>query len=89
MAQPTSHALDHTICDGGKYQLQKWTTALACCIHTRLYPDVVLAGVGVLVRVASLGVVIVDFTLVEPGSDDVSDRVASANALVLHSKLSR
>ena len=48
-----------------------------------------LAGVGVLVRVACLGVVIVAFTLVEPGSDDVSDRVTSANALVLHSKPSR
>ena len=50
------------------------------------YPDVVLAGVGVLVRMAGLGVVIVAFTLTEPGSDDVSDTMASANALVLHSK---
>ena len=89
MAQPTSHALDQTICDGEKYRLQKWAIVLAGCIYTRLYPDVVLAGVGVLVCVACLGVVIITFTLIEPGPDDVSDAVASANALVLHSKPSR
>ena len=41
-------------------------------------------------RVARLGVVVVALTLIEPGSDDASDStVASTNALVLHSKLSR
>ena len=58
------------------------------CLY-KAYPDVVLAGVGVLVRVAGLCVVIIAFTLIEPGPDYVSDTMASANALVLHSKPSR
>ena len=88
MAQPTSHALDHTICDGEK-RITGYALAIVLAIH-EAYPDVVLAGVRVLARVACLGVVIIAFTLIEPGSDDVSDStVASANALVLHSKPSR
>lgn len=49
-----------------------------------------LAGGGVLVRAACLGVVVIAVTLTEPGSDDVGDSaVPSANALVLHSKPSK
>ena len=49
-----------------------------------------LAGVRVLARVARLGIVVVTLPLTEPGSDDASDlMMASANALVLHSKPSR
>ena len=55
----------------------------------KTYPDVVLAGVGVvLIRVACLGVVLVAFTLLEPGLDDVRDMMFSAKTLVLDSKCS-
>ena len=64
-------------------------TTMLCVYSYKAYSDVVLAGGVVLVRVACLRVVIVAFTLTEPGSDDVGDTVASANALVLHSKPSR
>ena len=50
-------------------------TAARSCIH-EAYPDVVLAGVGgVLIRLACLGMVVVAFTLLEPGLDDVRDMV--------------
>ena len=63
-------------------------TAAHSCIH-EAYPDVVLAGVGrVLIRVACLGVVVVAFTLLEPGPNDVRDTVVSGKTLVFHGKSS-
>ena len=45
-----------------------------------------MAGVGVvLVRVACLGVVVVAFTLLEPGFDEVSSTMIGAETLVFNS----
>ena len=72
------------MCHGSTTQ----ASSLVFCL--RSYPDVVLAGIRVLARVARLGIVVVALTLTEPGSDDASDlMIASANALVLHSEPSR
>ena len=90
MAQPTSHAFDHTIYNEEMTRTPEFATRVHIIQrHLEAYPDVVLTC-RVLACVACLGVVIIALTFTEPGFDDAGDStVASANVLVLHSKPSQ